>query len=242
MSLKNVLKKSNSRLISTMVSFYKMLKSIYCSYIKIGIKKNYSFRAATAIVNPPCIFDPSLVEIYDQARISSGFRLISYRGKFIVKKYSVVAADCTAVTQNHKSTVTIPHSWLGINHINDDESDIVVEEDVWVGCGVTLLKGAHLGRGCICASRSLINKEIPPYAVVAGVPAKIIAVKFSKEQILRHEQKLYSEKERLSIVEIENLFEKYYEDKKVFGTDFLSESDSKIIAEYKERNGIDYIQ
>ena len=78
------------------------------------------------------------------------------------------------------------------------EKDVIVEEDIWIGTNVTLLAGTHIGRGCIVGACSLLNKEYPPYAVLAGSPAKIIAVKFSIEQILEHEKALYEENERFT--------------------------------------------
>ena len=111
----------------------------------------------------------------------------------------------------------IPQFLLGVSHINDKSVDVVVEEDVWVGANVTILAGANLGRGCIIGAGAIVSKPVPPYAVVSGVPAKIVAVKFSIEQILEHEKKLYSEKERFSRDYLENLFAKYYLSTKVFG-------------------------
>jgi len=85
------------------------------------------------------------------------------------------------------------------------------------GVGLTLITGTRLGRGCIVAAGALVNKKVPPYAVVAGIPAKIIAAKFSKEQILQHEKVLYSEDERMSEAEIDELFKNYFEGKRVYG-------------------------
>lgn len=234
--LKKILKTSSIYII------FSIFRYVYNSYIKIGLRKKYAYRSVNSIVNCPCFFNPSLVELHEQTRISTRLRLMSNKGKLIVNKYSSIAADCTIITQNHKSTVSIPQSWLDINHINDVENDIVIEEDVWVGHGVTLLYGTRLGRGCIVGANSLVNKEVPPYAVVAGSPAKIIAVKFSKEQILRHEKYLYSKDERLSEEYLDNLFNTLFADKKIYGTSFLSQEDSNIIEKFKEKTGYDYVK
>jgi acetyltransferase-like isoleucine patch superfamily enzyme len=54
------------------------------------------------------------------------------------------------------------------------DKDVIIEEDVWIGCNVTLLSGAHIGRGSIIAAGAVVNKSTPPYAVIGGVPAKFI--------------------------------------------------------------------
>ena len=134
-----------------------------------------------------------------------------------IGRYTVISKNVTIVTNNHKSTVGIPQCLLGASHINDFSKDIHIEEDVWVGANATILAGGDLGRGCIVGACSLVTKPVPPYALVAGIPAKIIGVKFSIEQILEHEKQLYPASARMSIEELKILFKQYYDDKKVFG-------------------------
>jgi virginiamycin A acetyltransferase len=60
---------------------------------------------------------------------------------------------------------------------------IVVEDEVWIGTDVTILSGVRIGKGSCIAAGSVVTKDIPPYAIVGGVPAKIIRYKFSEEVI-----------------------------------------------------------
>ena len=78
-----------------------------------------------------------------------------------------------------------------------------MEEDVWIGINVTLLAGAHIGRGAIIGACSVVTKEIPPYAVAVGNPAKVIKFKWSIDDILKHESMLYPENERFTREELE---------------------------------------
>lgn len=89
-----------------------------------------------------------------------------------------------------------------------------MEEDVWIGARVTLLAGSHIGRGAVVGANTLVNKEIPPYAVVVGSPAKIIAAKFTIDQIMEHERILYPEKKRFTKEYLEELFNQYYTGKR----------------------------
>ena len=158
--------------------------------------------------------------------------------KFIMKKYSAASYNFRVVATNHKPTVGVPIFFNNMLHINDvSKGDIVVGEDCWIGVNVTLLAGANLGRGSVVGANSLVNKEIPPYAVVVGSPAKIIATKFTKEQILAHEEKLYPKEERLSVEYLDELFQKHYVGLKSIGTESMTDDElSRLKAKYQEQN------
>lgn len=74
---------------------------------------------------------------------------------------------------------------------------------------MTLLAGVIVGRGSIIAAGAVVMKDLPPYAVAGGVPVKFIKFKWSIDEILLHESKLYVANERLSKNELEILFSKY---------------------------------
>jgi len=85
----------------------------------------------------------------------------------------------------------------------EDNRPIVISDDVWVGAGAIILHGCHIGRGAIVAAGALVRQDVPPYAVVAGMPARIIRFRWTVEEILHHEQLLYPAEERLSLDDLE---------------------------------------
>ena len=60
---------------------------------------------------------------------------------------------------------------------------IIVQDDVWIGFGVTILSGVTIGRGAILAAGSVVVRDVPPFAIVAGNPAKVIKFRFSVDVI-----------------------------------------------------------
>lgn len=74
----------------------------------------------------------------------------------------------------------------------------------------------------------MVRSDIPPYAIAVGVPAKVVGVKFSKEQIIEHEKKLYKPEERFSEKELDDLFSTKYCNLKVLGTSYISNDDKTI--------------
>ncbi|EGK7485858.1 CatB-related O-acetyltransferase [Campylobacter lari] len=62
---------------------------------------------------------------------------------------------------------------------------LVIENDVWIGKDALLKQGIILGNGCVVGQRAVVTKDVPPYAIVAGVPAKIIRYRFDEKTIER---------------------------------------------------------
>lgn len=58
--------------------------------------------------------------------------------------------------------------------------DIIVEDDVWIGHGACILSGVTLGQGSIVAAGAVVTRDVEPYAIVAGIPARVIRMRFSK--------------------------------------------------------------
>ena len=65
---------------------------------------------------------------------------------------------------------------------------LVIGNDVWIGSRVTLIGNITIGDGAIIGAGTVVNKDIPPYAVVAGVPARIIRYRFTEEEIAQLER------------------------------------------------------
>jgi acetyltransferase-like isoleucine patch superfamily enzyme len=61
-----------------------------------------------------------------------------------------------------------------VNAIDLDEKEINIEDDVWIGFNATILKGLNIGRGAIVGACSVVTKDVPPYSIVVGNPAKVV--------------------------------------------------------------------
>lgn len=71
-----------------------------------------------------------------------------------------------------------------------DDLPVIIKDDVWVGANVTILKGVTIGEGAIVAACSLVRNDVPPYAIVGGVPARVIRLRFGAEDIAEHKKML----------------------------------------------------
>lgn len=74
--------------------------------------------------------------------------------------------------------VNIPYDGMPTSN-----GEVIIGHDVWIGTGVTILSGVKIGTGAIIAACSVITRDVPPYSIVAGVPAKTIRYRFTEDQI-----------------------------------------------------------
>ena len=63
------------------------------------------------------------------------------------------------------------------------KGDIVVDDDVWIGQNAVILSGVHIGQGAVIAAGAVVNKDVAPYTIVGGIPAKPIKRRFSENLI-----------------------------------------------------------
>ena len=201
--------------IKNKISSNRFIRGLYTLYRRYFVysRKKFGYIAESAKLIPPLkIFNPQNVFMYENTKVEDS-TISAAIGKFIMKKYSAAAEGLSVHTGNHMMVVGKFYRTV----TNEDKAqsgqvfdkDVIVEEDVWIGCNVTLLSGAHVGRGSIVAAGAVVAKSTPPYAVIGGVPAKFIKFKWTVDEILEHEATLYPEEERFSREELEKIFEQY---------------------------------
>lgn len=116
--------------------------------------------------------------------------------KLIIGKFCSIACGAKFLfnSANHtsKSLSTYPfpiffEEWeldvLNITTAWDNKGDIVIGNDVWIGYESVIMSGVTIGDGAIIASRAVVTKDVPPYTIVGGVPAKTIRKRFPDDDI-----------------------------------------------------------
>jgi acetyltransferase-like isoleucine patch superfamily enzyme len=103
----------------------------------------------------------------------------------------------TVIGGNHNTAVLGRFMKDVIEKRPEDDLDVIIEDDVWVGARAIILQGVTVGRGSIIAAGSIVTKSVPPYAIVAGCPARAIKFRWDVETLIRHEEMLYSPDSRI---------------------------------------------
>jgi acetyltransferase-like isoleucine patch superfamily enzyme len=111
-------------------------------------------------------------------------------GKFCCIGINCIIGFGIHPTQDFVSTHPIFYSTLkqgGITFSDqnyfEERKEINIGNDVWIGANVTILDGVTIGDGAVIAAGAVVNKDVPPYAIVGGVPAKLIRYRFDEETI-----------------------------------------------------------
>ncbi len=118
------------------------------------------------------------------------------RDKLIIGKYGSIACGAKFVftSANHTmkslSTYPFPIFWEqfsllpeNVTDAWDNKGDIVIGNDVWIGYEAVIMPGIHIGDGAIIGTRAVVTRDVEPYTIVGGVPAKPIRKRFDQETI-----------------------------------------------------------
>lgn len=116
--------------------------------------------------------------------------------RLIIGKFCSIACgvkflfNCANHTLKSLSTYTFPlfyEDWelekSNVASAWDNKGDIVIGNDVWIGFEAVILAGVKIGDGAIIGTRAVVTKDVPPYSIVGGIPAKVIRKRYSPDII-----------------------------------------------------------
>lgn len=145
----------------------------------------------------------------DVTLLTSSIGYASYIGNrsFIkntkIGRYTCIATDVMTVAGSHPTlkfvsihpafystrkqsgfTYVSEDKFSDFNYIDENQKfTVMIGNDVWIGSGVKIMEGITIGDGAVVAAGAIVTKNVPPYAIVGGVPAKVIKYRFDEETI-----------------------------------------------------------
>jgi acetyltransferase-like isoleucine patch superfamily enzyme len=124
------------------------------------------------------------VVVGDFSYINGGYIFYAKIGKFCSIGFNVCIGPGEHFIER-VSTYPVKNKVCGYSTMEEFHkgNHTIIEDDVWIGHGVTILQGVRVGNGAIIAAGAVVTKDVPSYSIVGGVPARVIKYRFSEEQI-----------------------------------------------------------
>ena len=135
----------------------------------------------TTYLGPNCSLDRSLV-VGPYGYIGPG---ASIPTRVTMGKYVMIGPGLLITGDDHRFDLV---GKAVIFSGRPEQRDCIIEDDVWIGARATVLKGVRVGRGAVIAAGAVVVKDVDPYAIVGGVPARTIGHRFEGEDARIHDE------------------------------------------------------
>jgi acetyltransferase-like isoleucine patch superfamily enzyme len=139
-------------------------------------------------------FDPdghysfTTIEVGDGVFLGPGAFLAASDSFIRIGHKVMFGPNVTVIGGDHRiDVVGVPMADVADKRPSDDRG-VMIGDDVWVGAGAIVLQGVTIGRGAVVAAGAVVTRDVPPYAIVGGCPARVIRPRFSPADQERHEQ------------------------------------------------------
>lgn len=163
------------------------INDVYVKYKKYKFKKVWRRINQHNATVANTIFNTDLVSVgkatYGELNVIQFANIHNLKiGNFVSIAQEVVFMLDAEHYTNHFSTFPFKVKYLkNAKEESFGKGNIVIEDDVWIGYRSIIMSGVHIGQGAIISAGTIVTKDVPPYAVVAGIPARIIKYRFSNE-------------------------------------------------------------
>jgi chloramphenicol O-acetyltransferase type B len=154
-----------------------------------GILRGYRFKSVGkhfTVSDTTSYFKKRSISVGDYVFI--GIRAHLY-ANIQIGHFVQLASDVAIVGGDHRfDIVGVPIKFTGRDRLEDRLT--IIDDDAWVGHGVVIMAGVRIGRGAVVAAGSVVTKDVPAYAIVGGVPAKLLRYRFDEQQQKLHNESL----------------------------------------------------
>lgn len=166
------------------------IKKVYRKLLILLLKPAFKKYGKNFSFDPFGVYSFNTIEVGNDVYIGLNATLMASESKITFGNKIMLGPNVTMMGGDHNTNQIGEYMFDVKNKLPENDLPIVVEDDVWIGSGATILKGVTIGRGSIIAAGALVIKNVPPYSIAGGVPAKVLKERFSVDQIKEHEHLL----------------------------------------------------
>lgn len=133
-------------------------------------------------------FSYSTIEVGNDVFIGPGATFSASESFIKIGDKVMFGPNVTIMGGDHNTSVIGCYMFDVHEKLPENDIGVTINTDVWIGANSIILKGVNVGRGAIIAAGALVLKDVPPYAIVGGVPARVLKYRFTESQIMQHEK------------------------------------------------------
>lgn len=142
-------------------------------------------------IEGPCEMTVANIYCGSNVYIGPNACFLSSDAKIRIGNNVMFGPNVMIATGNHRIDV-VGKAMIDVQEkLPENDEDVVIEDDCWIGMGVIILKGVTIGKGSIIGAGTVVTKSIPAYSVVHSSSRMVVKERFDKEQIFVHEKILY---------------------------------------------------
>ena len=154
-------------------------------------RKMFASCGKNVIIAKGGTFTYNNIHIGNKVYIGDNAMFMSTRAKIFLGNNIMFGPHVFIITGSHRMDI-IGKYMIDVKDIDkrpEDDKDVIIHDDVWVGASSIILKGVIVGEGSVIAAGSVVTKDVMPYSIVGGIPAKTIKMRFTPAEILKHKTK-----------------------------------------------------
>lgn len=131
---------------------------------------------------------PENIYIGNNVQIGPYATLWTTKAKIIMGNNIAFGPHVFIITGDHRFDIIGKYMFSITNEekLSQNDQNVIIQDDVWIGANVIILKGVTIGEGSIIAAGCLVNKDVEPYSIYAGSPSKKIKSRFTDDEIRQH--------------------------------------------------------
>ena len=194
MSVRYLMAKGSSVIRKTCGLYYRSRRALRRVFIEPVIRKSFCEYGRNVRIPAGCSFSGcENITVGNNVYFGVNTRVLTTRARLVLGSYIMFGPNVTIITGDHRTDVIGKYmcALTDADKNPQNDQDVIIEDDVWIGANTTILKGVTIGRGSVVAAGAIVTKSFPPYSIIGGVPAKLIGQRFTEEEIKDHEQLLY---------------------------------------------------
>lgn len=155
-------------------------------YLRAVLKSRFARFGRRFSFDPDGYYSFGNIEVGEDVNLGYRPLLMAGESRIIIGNHVMFGPHVTIVAGDHNTA-------LGLGFMIDvklklpgNDRDVVIEDDVWIAANAVILKGVTIGRGAVVGAGAVVTKAVPPYAIVAGNPARVLRYRGSTEEIAAH--------------------------------------------------------